>query len=95
MGRCKKERCCREFDGNKLFKPAGIPLSVSGVEEISADEFEAVRLCDHDGLSQIEAAEVMKVSRGTIQRILSAGRYKIINALLKGSAIKIQSGEKK
>ncbi len=90
MGRCKKERCCRTHDGTKLFKPAGVPLSVSGVLELSADEFEAIRLCDHDGKSQIEAAEFMKVSRGTIQRILASGRYKLIDALLNGRAIKIQ-----
>jgi predicted DNA-binding protein (UPF0251 family) len=57
--------------------------------EVLLDEFEAVRLCDHDLLSQIEAAEKMGVSRGTVQRLLESGRFKIIDALLHDKAIKI------
>ena len=59
------------------------------VAEILLDEFEAVRLCDHDQLSQIEAAARMRVSRGTVQRLLEAGRFKIADALLHDKAIHI------
>jgi len=61
--------------------------------EINIDEFEAIRLCDFDKLSQIEAAEKMSVSRGTIQRLLETGRYKIIEALLNNKILKINNSE--
>ena len=89
MPRCKKHRCCRMLEAEKIFKPRSIPLAKLHVAEISLDEFEAVRLCDHDQLSQIEAAARMRISRGTVQRLLEAGRFKIADALLHDKAIKI------
>lgn len=91
MPRCKKNRCCRFLDSEKIFKPRAVPFSNLNLVEIFIDEFEAVRLCDHDKLSQIEAAEKMNISRGTIQRILESGRYKIIDALLNDKALKINN----
>ncbi len=55
------------------------------------DEFEALRLCDYDGLSQIEAAEAMGISRGTVQRLLASGRKKVVDSLLHQKALKIRS----
>jgi len=89
MPRCKKHRCCRLLEAEKLFKPRSIPLAELQVTKISLDEFEAVRLCDHDHLSQIQAAARMGISRGTVQRLLEAGRFKIADALLHDKAIKI------
>ena len=89
MPRCKKHRCCRLLDGKKIFKPRSTPLANLQVTEVFLDEFEAVRLCDHDLLSQIEAAARMNVSRGTVQRLLEAGRFKIVEALLHDKAIHI------
>jgi uncharacterized protein len=91
MPRCKKDRCCRFLDSEKIFKPRSIPLSELNLVEIFIDEFEAVRLCDHDKLSQIEASEKMNISRGTIQRLLESGRFKIIDALLNNKALKINN----
>ncbi|MBU4268777.1 MAG: DUF134 domain-containing protein [Acidobacteria bacterium] len=89
MPRCKKHRCCRFLESDKIFKPRSLPLQGISLTEIFLDEFEAVRLCDHDRLSQIEAAEKMSISRGTVQRLLESGRFKIIEALLHDKAIKI------
>lgn len=89
MPRCKKNRCCRFLDSEKIFKPKSVPLSDLNITEIFIDEFEAVRLCDHEGLSQIEAGEKMEISRGTVQRLLESGRFKIIDALLNDKALKI------
>ncbi|MCR4421460.1 MAG: DUF134 domain-containing protein [Exilispira sp.] len=91
MPRCKKERLCRFLDSNKIYKPTGIPFGQLELVEIMIDEFEAVRLCDHENLSQIEAAEKMNISRGTVQRLLESGRFKIIDALLHNKAIKINN----
>ncbi|HUU04499.1 MAG TPA: DUF134 domain-containing protein [Patescibacteria group bacterium] len=89
MPRCKKLRCCRFLESDKIFKPRSLSLLETSLNEIFLDEFEAVRLCDHDRLSQIEAAEKMNISRGTVQRLLESGRFKIIDALLHDKAIKI------
>lgn len=91
MPRCKKERCCRILENERVYKPIGIPFSELEVVEIEIDEFEAVRLCDYEGKSQIETAEFMKVSRGTVQRILNSGRKKILDALLHQKAIKLKN----
>ncbi len=82
MPRNCKHRHCRRLDGTRNFKPAGIPSRELEKIHLRLDEFEAVRLCDHDGLSQIEAGDAMGISRGTVQRLLTSGRKKIVDALL-------------
>ena len=66
----------------RLLKPRGIAMQAVPIHWIKFDEFEAMRLCDAEGLSQIEAGERMKVSRGTVQRLLESGRRKVVQALL-------------
>ena len=65
-----------------MLKPRGVPLSEVTVHWLALDEFEAMRLCDLEGLSQIEAGERMRISRGTVQRLLESGRRKVAQALL-------------
>jgi predicted DNA-binding protein (UPF0251 family) len=54
---------------------------------LERDELEALRLCDCEGLSQQDAGEQMEISRGTVQRLVSSGRKKIIEALIGGRAL--------
>lgn len=61
------------------------------IVEIEADEFESIRLCDFEKLSQIEAGEKMGISRGTVQRLLDSARYKILDAFINNKAIKIKN----
>lgn len=82
MPRRCKERNCRRLDGDRNFKPSGIPSRELEKIELKLDEFEALRLCDYDGMSQIEAGEAMGISRGTVQRLLLSGRRKIVDVLL-------------
>jgi predicted DNA-binding protein (UPF0251 family) len=91
MGRCKKRRCCRLLSNERLYKPIAVPMNDISIIEIGYDEFEAMRLCDTEDNSQIEASEKMKISRGTIQRLLGNGRKKIILAILQNKAIKINN----
>jgi predicted DNA-binding protein (UPF0251 family) len=90
MPRCKKKRCCRRLEGDKTFKPTGVPMKELDHVDIKLDEFEAIRLCDLEEKNQIEASEIMGVSRGTIQRLLKSGRKKIVDALLNSKAINIK-----
>lgn len=72
------------------FKPRAI--SLRDLEEVSLEtaEIEAVRLCDFEEESQIEAAKKMKVSQSTLSRILISAHKKIAEALIEGKAIKIK-----
>jgi len=84
------------FDPNATyFKPRAVPLSVLKEIELSRDELESMRLCDFKGFNQKKAAEKMKVSQSTLQRILSFGRKKTAEALAEGKAIKIKKEKKK
>jgi len=85
--RCKKPRHCRCTFKGKAFKPTGIPMSEVKQTSLSRDELEALKLCDLDDLTQEEAGNRMGVSRGTVQRILSAARKKVAAALTRGEAI--------
>ena len=58
--------------------------------ELEADELEAISLCDRDALTQAEAGEQMGISRGTVQRLVTSGRKKVIEALLAGHALIIK-----
>lgn len=91
MTRRFKQRNCRSLNGLRHFKPSGIPARELEKIELHLDEFEALRLCDFDGLSQIEAGESMGVSRGTVQRLLLSSRKKIVDMLLHSKELMIRS----
>jgi predicted DNA-binding protein (UPF0251 family) len=57
---------------------------------LHADEIEAVRLSDLEGLYQEEAAKKMNVSRSTFARIVKAARLKIADGLINGKALKLE-----
>jgi len=82
------------FDPNVIyFKPRGIPLSLLKEVDLDIDELEALRLCDLKNLEQIEAAQKMKISQSTLQRILTSAHRRVAEALIKGRAIKIRKGQ--
>ncbi len=64
-----------------------------GEIELSLDELEAIRLADVEGLSQIEAAELMGISQPTFHRILKEARRKVGRALVEGLRIRVVGGE--
>jgi predicted DNA-binding protein (UPF0251 family) len=59
---------------------------------LSIDEFEAVRLSCLEGLKQIDAAKLMKISRPTFSRILTSAQQKIADGLVNIKAIRIEGG---
>lgn len=81
MPRTKKPRHCGcAFEG-RAYKPSGKPMGELQRVHIGIDELETLRLCDLQGLSQEQAGQLMGVSRGTVQRILSSARKKTAEAL--------------
>ncbi len=60
---------------------------------LNLDEFEAIRLADHEQLYQEEAASQMNISRQTFGRIIESAHKKIADVLVSGKALKIEGGE--
>lgn len=87
MARPRKQRCCRRYRADRIYKPRGIPMKDMGVTFLSADQFEALRLCDVEACDQKSAGRKMGISRGTIQRLLYSARRQIIEAMVSNQAI--------
>ncbi len=58
---------------------------------LGADEIEALKLYEVEGLEQRAAAEKMNISQPTFARILDSAYKKIAKALIEGKAIRIES----
>ena len=85
--RYKKPRNCRCTVKGEAFKPAGVPMAEVEHIPLLREELEALKLCDLDDLTQADAGAKMRVSRGTVPRILTTARKKVAKALSKGQAI--------
>ena len=93
MPRPPKERRVEYVPEIKYFKPAGVRMRDLCEVNLNIEEVEAIRLKDNEGLTQEECAERMEVSRPTFQRVLTAARAKIAEALIKGKAIRFAGGD--
>ena len=92
MPRPCKNRFVSGQPGSVVYKPAGIPARTLEWVYLAMDEFETIRLLDHEGLDQEKAAELMGISRPTVTRIYANARKKIAEALTEGKAISIEGG---
>jgi uncharacterized protein len=77
----------------EVFKPRG--RGMASLEEVclEADELEALRLADHEGLYQSEAAEKMGISRQTFGNILKRAHEKVADALIHRKMIRMFPGQ--
>lgn len=75
------------------FRPIGVKGRPINEIILGLDEYEALKLCDYDSLTQAQAAEIMGVSRPTLTRIYSSCRSKIASAIVEGRGILIQGGK--
>ena len=61
--------------------------------QLEPAELEAFRLVDLEDLSQEEAGQRMRVSRGTVWRLLQNARKKVITAIVQGRVLDILQPE--
>lgn len=92
MPRPIKCRRVRQQPCATSFKPAGIRGCELEEVVLTLDEFEALRLADHEGLYQEEAAEKLEVSRQTFGNIVKSARSKVADCLVNGKKLKIEGG---
>lgn len=92
MGRPEKIRKVSCAAHGRAFKPVGRPATDLEVETLRADELEALRLADLEGLYQEAAAERMGVSRPTFARILDRARSVVARALVEERLLVVGEG---
>jgi predicted DNA-binding protein (UPF0251 family) len=85
---CLRRNIRRDL-GAAYFKPRGVPLMKLSEVALAADEFEALRLADRDGLYHQPAAKRLGVSRATFGNILRRARQKVADALVGQKALRL------
>jgi uncharacterized protein len=88
--KCRKVCCLPRISE---FLPAQGDAAAQEAVVITVDEYEAVRLIDHEEFSQEECSGYMKIARTTVQQIYDSARKKIARALVEGLPLKIEGGE--
>lgn len=89
MPRPKIPRAIRFRPDVYYFKPRGIPLHLLDEVILEADEVQALKLHDVDGLDHVASAEKMSISQPTFGRVLNSAYKKVADALVKGKAIRL------
>ena len=73
----------------KITKFIPQPTTTASTITIEPTELEALRLVDLEGLSQEQAGTKMRVSRGTIWRLVKSARKKVAQALTEGRPLTV------
>lgn len=95
MSRPKRKRSVVNPPVMEGFKPFGIPISDLEPVILLYEEYEAIRLCDYECLTQEEGSVQMNISRPTFTRIYEKARRSIAKAFVEGKAIFIEGGSYK
>ena len=91
-GRKKKVRYIQKMPKSSQFSPrgkAGRPDEV----ELKIDQFEAIKLADHQGYDQSEGAKSMGISRPSFGRLLREGRKIVADAIVNAKIIRIRTSD--
>ena len=92
MSRPKRSRTVVNPPIMEGFRPFGIPMKNLEPLILLYEEYEAIRLLDYEGLTQLQSSEQMNVSRPTLTRIYEKARRTIAQAFVEGKAIFIEGG---
>ncbi len=93
MPRPRKWRRVCELPATALFGPLNRPGPAPETITMTVDEYETLRLVDHQGLTQEQCAQHMNIARSTVQGIYTDARTKVAQALVEGKILSIQGGD--
>ena len=91
--RTKKIRAIQRRPNFSGFQPIGLQKPSKCEVIINFEEYESIKLCDHELLTHHEASAMMNVSRPTFTRIYESARRKIAKAFVEGGNICIEGGQ--
>ncbi|HYX08137.1 MAG TPA: DUF134 domain-containing protein [Bacteroidales bacterium] len=92
MSRPKHLRKISNPPGYKGFNPIGVSNDHLPVV-LNLEEYEAIRLSDFDLNGQVEAAEIMGISRPTFARIYESARRKVAQAFVEARPLVFEGGK--
>lgn len=93
MSRPRKWRSVCSLPPNSKFGPLGSALEEEQPVIMTVDEYETIRLIDHEGMTQQECSEQMEVARTTVQGMYDSARKKLAASLVDGKPLLIEGGE--
>lgn len=93
MPRPKKPRRVCFMPRSTHFAPVGGDFAGLEPVAMTVDEYEAIRLIDHEGFTQEECAGYMKVARTTVQQIYDGARKKLSVSIVEGRPLRISGGD--
>ena len=84
---------CRRIEQLPVYRSFS-PDDITAAESVqmTVDEYEALRLLDHEGLTQKTCAARMNISRTTVTAIYDSARKKVADALVNGKRLLITGG---
>ena len=88
--KCRKVCCLPKYNE---FIPANVEEESKETIILTVDEYEAIRLIDHENFSQEECSEYMGVARTTVQQIYTLARKKLSQMLVDGKKLEIRGGQ--
>ncbi len=91
-GRPPKKKIVHDHPRIDNFTPEGRP-ELSDISIVALEEYEAIRLQDHLGMPQKQAAEMMGISQQTFSRIIRLARGKVSDAIVNAKTIRIEGGD--
>ena len=88
----KLRNICCDITRERIFAPKCMVNDKNDYDNITLDEFEAIRMCDRENMKQEDVANTMNVHRTTVSRILTSAHQKIADALINLKEIRISGG---
>lgn len=92
MARPKRIRKMTNPPHFKGFRPIGLPEEDNPIV-MNFEEYESIRLSDFEFYGQVEAAQIMDISRPTYARIYESARRKVAQAFMQGKTIVFEGGK--
>ncbi len=91
MPRPRKRKKLGQKPAYNEFGPKGVPNS--SFIYLSLEEYETIKLIDHEFKNQEECASSMEIARTTVQKIYSEARTKIAEAIINGKTLIIEGSD--